>query len=130
MNLADKYTYLLELLRAVPGFSSSPMTIITLIAEIGVDMSVFPTSKHLTSWAGCFPRTAANSSQLVFRGQARISSRFSFRLTTLSLSRTNIRSLETVTAGSMRGAVTEKRSSQSVRFFSRRSGMCSQNLNL
>ena len=29
---------------------------ITVISEIGVDMSVFPTSKNLVSWAGCCPR--------------------------------------------------------------------------
>jgi hypothetical protein len=32
------------------------MTAIAIIAEIGGDMSVFPTAKHLTSWAGCCPR--------------------------------------------------------------------------
>lgn len=32
------------------------MTAITIIAEIGGDMSVFPTAKHLCSWAGCCPR--------------------------------------------------------------------------
>ena len=56
MNLADKYAYPLELLRTVPGFSANPMTAVALIAEIGADMSVFPTAKHLTSWAGCCPR--------------------------------------------------------------------------
>ena len=56
MNLADKYAYPLELLRTVPGFSANPMTAIALIGEIGADMSVFPTAKHLASWAGCCPR--------------------------------------------------------------------------
>lgn len=56
MNLADKYAYPLELLRTVPGFSANSMTAVALIAEIGADMSVFPTAKHLTSWAGCCPR--------------------------------------------------------------------------
>ena len=32
------------------------MTAIAVISEIGVDMSVFPTAKHLSSWAGCCPR--------------------------------------------------------------------------
>jgi len=32
------------------------MTAITVISEIGVDMSVFPTSKHLCSWAGLVPQ--------------------------------------------------------------------------
>lgn len=56
MNLADKYAYPLELLRTVPGFSANSMTAVALIAEIGADMSVFPTAKHLTSWAGCCHR--------------------------------------------------------------------------
>ena len=32
------------------------MTAIAILSEIGPDMSVFPTSKHLTSWAVCCPR--------------------------------------------------------------------------
>ena len=32
------------------------MTTISTIAEIGADMSVFPTAKHFCSWAGCCPR--------------------------------------------------------------------------
>ena len=56
MNLADKYAYPLGLLRTVPGFSANQMTAIAVIAEIGADMSVFPSAKHLVSWAGCCPR--------------------------------------------------------------------------
>ena len=32
------------------------MTAITIMSEIGPDMSVFPSSKNLVSWAGCCPR--------------------------------------------------------------------------
>ena len=32
------------------------MTAISVFSEIGGDMSVFPTAKHLCSWAGCCPR--------------------------------------------------------------------------
>ena len=32
------------------------MTAIAVLSEIGADMSVFPTAKHLNSWAGCCPR--------------------------------------------------------------------------
>ena len=32
------------------------MTAITILSEIGSDMSVFPTAKNLVSWAGCCPR--------------------------------------------------------------------------
>ena len=56
LRLADSYPYQLELIRTVPDFSAAPMTTVALISEIGVDMSVFPISKHLTSWAGCYPR--------------------------------------------------------------------------
>lgn len=38
----------------VPGIQS--FAAIRIISEIGVDMSVFPTSKHLCSWAGLTPQ--------------------------------------------------------------------------
>ena len=56
LRLAAPYAQLLTLLRTVPGFSTNPMTAIAIISEIGGDMSVFPTAKHLASWAGCCPR--------------------------------------------------------------------------
>jgi transposase len=56
LRLAAPYQTLLEFIRTVPGFSADPMTAIAVIAEIGVDMSVFPTAKNLCSWAGCCPR--------------------------------------------------------------------------
>jgi len=37
-----------------PGIQS--FAAIGIISEIGVDMSVFPTSKHLCSWAGLTPQ--------------------------------------------------------------------------
>jgi transposase len=55
-RIAAQYTYQLDLIRTVPGFSANPMTAVALISEIGVDMLVFPTAKNLTSWAGCCPR--------------------------------------------------------------------------
>jgi transposase len=42
-----------ELLCTIPGVQRR--TAETIIAEIGVDMSVFPTAKHLASWAGLCP---------------------------------------------------------------------------
>jgi len=56
LRLAEPYSHQLDLIHSVPGFSANPMTAIALIAEIGVDMSVFPTAKNLSSWAGCCPR--------------------------------------------------------------------------
>ena len=56
LRLAAPYSHLLELIRTVPGFSSDPMTAIAVLSEIGADMSVFPTAKNLSSWAGCCPR--------------------------------------------------------------------------
>lgn len=56
LRLAAPYQSLLELVHTVPGFSADPMTAIALLSEIGADMSVFPTAKHLSSWAGCCPR--------------------------------------------------------------------------
>ena len=46
----------MELIRTVPGLSKDPLTAIRILSEIGADMSVFPTAKHLVSWAGCCPR--------------------------------------------------------------------------
>ena len=46
----------LSFLRTVPGFASNPMTAISVLSEIGDDMTVFPSAKHLCSWAGCCPR--------------------------------------------------------------------------
>lgn len=56
LRLASPYERELELIRTVPGFDKNRMTAITILAEIGADMSVFPTAKHLVSWAGCCPR--------------------------------------------------------------------------
>ncbi|WP_256596867.1 IS110 family transposase [Enterococcus avium] len=46
----------MELLRTIPGLDTQPITAIAILSEIGPDMSVFPTSKHFISWAGCCPR--------------------------------------------------------------------------
>lgn len=51
---AEKYLPQLNLIVTVPGIQS--FAAIGIISEIGVDMSVFPTSKHLCSWAGLTPQ--------------------------------------------------------------------------
>lgn len=56
LRISDKYQAALELIRTVPGFDKNPMTAIQVLSEIGGDMSVFPSAKHLVSWAGCCPR--------------------------------------------------------------------------
>ncbi len=56
LRLAEPYTTQLSLIRTVPGLSGDPMTAIAILSEIGADMSVFPSAKHLVSWAGCCPR--------------------------------------------------------------------------
>ena len=54
-KLAEPYSRQIELLLTVPGISD-PMTAIRVIAEIGVDMQQFESSKHLCSWAGLTPQ--------------------------------------------------------------------------
>jgi transposase len=49
----SKYDDVLELLKCIPGLNTK--TVEDLIAEIGLDMSVFPSEKHLSSWAGIAP---------------------------------------------------------------------------
>ena len=53
--LAMPYAHQVELLLTVPGISD-PLTAIRIIAEIGVDMSVFESAKHCCSWAGLTPQ--------------------------------------------------------------------------
>jgi transposase len=54
-KLAEPYQAQIDLLLSVPGISD-PMTAIRIIAEIGVDMTVFESSKHCCSWAGLTPQ--------------------------------------------------------------------------
>ena len=63
-RLAEPYTSVLEFMRTVPGFSKEPLTAIRLLSEIGPDMSVFPTSKNLVSWAGCCPRNDSSAQKV------------------------------------------------------------------
>lgn len=50
LSVAEKYLPQLGLVMTAPGIQS--FAAIGIISEIGVDMSVFPTTKHLCSWAG------------------------------------------------------------------------------
>jgi transposase len=51
--LLQKYQEELQLLLTIPGIKKDTAAVI--IAKIGVDMSQFPTSQHLASWAGVCP---------------------------------------------------------------------------
>lgn len=64
LALTERYSLVLGLLHSAPGFSANPMTAISTIAEISADMSVFPTAKHLCSWAGCCPRNEQNGGKV------------------------------------------------------------------
>jgi len=54
LTTAEKYLPQLNLVMTAPGIQS--FSAITIISEIGVDMSVFPSSKHCCSWAGLTPQ--------------------------------------------------------------------------
>lgn len=60
LGIAQAYIPQIELLLTVPGINDA-FTAIRIIAEIGADMSVFDTSKHLCSWAGLTPQNAESA---------------------------------------------------------------------
>ena len=49
-RIVEPFSDTLSFLRTVPSFDSNPMTAVTVLSEIGSDMTVF------CSWAGCCPR--------------------------------------------------------------------------
>jgi len=55
LSLCKPYARELDLVSTVPGIKN-PFSAIAIISEIGADMSVFPTAKHLCSWAGLTPQ--------------------------------------------------------------------------
>ncbi len=52
-DILVKYDNVLELLKEIPGFNTKVVE--DLVSEIGLDMSAFPSEKHLASWAGICP---------------------------------------------------------------------------
>lgn len=54
LSLTVPYQKEIGLVATVPGIK--PFSAIAILSEIGVDMSVFPTAKHLSSWAGLTPQ--------------------------------------------------------------------------
>lgn len=59
-ELAEKFSDHLDILLTLPGIADR-MTAIRILAEIGNDMTVFTTAKHLTSWAGLTPQNAESA---------------------------------------------------------------------
>ena len=54
LTVAQKFLPEMNLIVTVPGIQS--FAAVAIIGEIGVDMSVFETSRHLCSWAGLAPQ--------------------------------------------------------------------------
>jgi transposase len=73
MEVLTPYGNSLELLRKVPGISTKSAE--DLIAEIGLDMSVFPTEKHIASWAGMCPGNNESAGKKKADGPPRATSR-------------------------------------------------------
>ena len=67
LMIAEPFSAVLELLYTLPGLDKNPMTAIAILSEIGPDMSVFPSSKHLVSWAGCCPRNDQSNQKVKSR---------------------------------------------------------------
>jgi len=55
LSLSEPYARQCSLVSTVPGIKN-PFSAIAIISEIGADMSVFLTAKHLCSWAGLTPQ--------------------------------------------------------------------------
>jgi transposase len=54
LTVAEKYLPQINIVTTAPGVQT--FSAVAVIGEIGVDMSVFPTSRHLCSWAGLAPQ--------------------------------------------------------------------------
>lgn len=54
LSLAGSYSEEINLILTVPSFKNI-FSAIAVVSEIGVNMDVFPTAKHLCSWAGLTP---------------------------------------------------------------------------
>lgn len=65
--IAEPFSAVLNLLYTLPRLDRNPMTAIAILSEIGPDMSVFPSSKHLVSWTGCCPRNNQSNSKVKSR---------------------------------------------------------------
>ena len=74
LQIAEPFSAVLDLLYTLPGLDKNPMTSIAILSEIGPGMSVFPSSKHLVSWAGCCPRNDQSNQKVKSRRISRAGS--------------------------------------------------------
>ena len=74
LQVAEPFSAVLDLLYTLPGLDKNPMTAIAILSEIGPDMSVFLSSKHLVSWAGCCPRNDQSNQKVKSRWISRAGS--------------------------------------------------------
>lgn len=68
-TLLAPYDNAVERLKEVPGLSTKVVE--DLVAEIGLDMSPFPTEKNLASWAGMSPGNNESAGKKKFKNQPR-----------------------------------------------------------
>lgn len=61
----EHYPQQLANILTIPGISTRGAT--SIIAELGVDMSAFPTASHLTSWCGLRPRNDQSNHTIMCR---------------------------------------------------------------
>ncbi len=87
----DLRTYLYRMsgvdLTAIEGISA--LTVQTVLSEIGLDMSAWPTVKHFTSWLGLCPQNQISGGRVLKRGTAKVVNRAAqaLRMATQSLHR-------------------------------------------
>jgi hypothetical protein len=74
---------------AVLGLSASNVQ--TIIAEIGTDMSCFPTVKHFYAWLGLAPRNAISGGRVLRSHTAKVANRATqaFRMAAYAVSRSD-----------------------------------------
>ena len=74
-------------LTAIEGVST--LTAQTVLSEIGVDMSAWPTTKHFASWLGLCPQNHISGGRVLKRGTAKVANRAAqaLRMAAMSLHR-------------------------------------------
>mgnify|MGYP002076907114 CR=1 FL=1 len=66
LTVAESFSDVLDFLYMLPRLDKNPMTALAIFSEINLDMSVFPSSKHLVSQAGCYPRNDQSNGKVKF----------------------------------------------------------------